>query len=56
MIEADAVVLSRYGGHGLRCYNCQFTAPKIIVVDSICLECNQKADFVDFIITQGFVS
>lgn len=55
MIEADTVVFSHYGGHGLRCNNCQFTSPKISVVDSICPECNHKADFVDFLITQDYI-
>ncbi|WP_409588638.1 hypothetical protein [Vibrio jasicida] len=55
MIEADTIVFSHYGGHGLRCNNCQFTSPKIIVIDSICPECNQKADFVDLFITQDYI-
>lgn len=55
MIEADTIVFSHYGGHGLRCNNCQFTSPKIIVIDSICPECNQKTDFVDLFITQDYI-
>ena len=55
MIEADMIVFSHYGGRGLRCNNCQFTSPKIIVIDSICPECNQKADFIDLFITQDYI-
>ncbi|MFN1647605.1 competence protein CoiA family protein [Vibrio rotiferianus] len=55
LIEADRIVFSHYGGDGLRCSNCQFTSPKLIVIESICPECNQKADFVDLFITQDYI-
>lgn len=55
MIEADTIVFSDYGGHGLRCNNCQFTSPKINVIDSICPKCNQKAHFVGLFITQDYI-
>lgn len=55
MIEADTIVFSHYSGYGLRCKNCQFTSPKILVIDSICPKCNQKADFVDLLITSEYL-
>ncbi|EGR2720912.1 hypothetical protein DUG83_05380 [Vibrio parahaemolyticus] len=55
LIEADTLILNHYGGHGLRCNNCQFMSPKIFVVDSQCPECNQKADFEELFISQDYI-
>lgn len=56
MIEADTFVFTHYSGHGLRCKNCQFTLPKVVVLaNANCMVCNKNVDFEDVLITQDYL-